>query len=89
MPGISAGSAAPSWPACYPGGGRGYSACKVKCATSRYLNRDDGRPLQSTTIDHVDITVLAPAPAWAGPASDVACPTGMSVPRRTPDGTHR
>jgi hypothetical protein len=39
-----------------------YSARKVKCATARYLNRDDGRPLQVTTIDHVDITVLAPAP---------------------------
>ena len=39
-----------------------YSARKVKCATSRYLNRDDGRPQQSTTIDHVEITVLAPPP---------------------------
>ena len=30
---------------CPPGGPR-YSARKVKCATSRYLNRDDGRPQQ-------------------------------------------
>ena len=45
-----------------------YSARKVKCATARYLNRDDGRPQQATTIDHVDITVLAPAPD-RGPAS--------------------
>ena len=29
-----------------------YSARKVKCATSRYLNRDDGRPLQSTGHSH-------------------------------------
>src|SRR6266702_3773277 len=27
-----------------------YSARKVKCATSRYLNRDDGRPQQATAI---------------------------------------
>src|SRR6266568_2294915 len=33
-----------------------YSARKVKCATSRYLNRDDGRPQQATAIDHVEIT---------------------------------
>src|SRR6266568_3905469 len=39
-----------------------YSARKVKCATSRYLNRDDGRPQQATAIDHVEITVLAPPP---------------------------
>ena len=39
-----------------------YSARKVKCATSRYLNRDDGRPAQVTTIDQVEITVLAPPP---------------------------
>jgi hypothetical protein len=39
-----------------------YSARKVKCATSRYLNRDDGRPQQATTIDHIKITVLAPPP---------------------------
>jgi hypothetical protein len=45
-----------------PGRRPRYSARKVKCATARYLNRDDGRPLQATTIDHVDITVLAPAP---------------------------
>jgi hypothetical protein len=45
-----------------PGRRPRYSARKVKCATSRYLNRDDGRPLQATTIARVDITVLAPAP---------------------------
>jgi hypothetical protein len=41
---------------------RRYSARKVKCATSRYLNRDDGRPHQVTTIDHVGITVFALPP---------------------------
>ncbi len=39
-----------------------YSARKVKCATSRYLNRDDGRPQQATAIACVEITVLAPPP---------------------------
>jgi Transposase DDE domain len=41
---------------------RRYSARKVKRATSRYLNRDDGRPFQATTIAHVAITVVAPPP---------------------------
>jgi hypothetical protein len=39
-----------------------YSARKVKCATSRYLNRDDGRPQDTTVITHVQITILAPPP---------------------------
>jgi hypothetical protein len=39
-----------------------YSARKVKCSTSRYHVRDDGRPQQATTIGHVEITVLAPPP---------------------------
>jgi hypothetical protein len=39
-----------------------YSARKVKCATSRYLNRDDGRPQQSTVITRVQITILVPPP---------------------------
>ena len=39
-----------------------YSARKVKCSTSRYHVRDDGRPQQATTIGHVEITVLTPAP---------------------------
>jgi hypothetical protein len=41
---------------------RRYSARKVKCSTSRYLNRDDGRPFQATTIADVAITVTAPPP---------------------------
>ena len=37
-----------------------YSARKVKCATSRYLNRDDGRPGASTAITAIDITIRTP-----------------------------
>jgi hypothetical protein len=36
------------------------SARKVKCATSRYLNRDDGRPHTATAITSIDITVRTP-----------------------------
>ena len=39
---------------------RRYSARKVKNATSRYLNRDDGRPAAATTITALDITVHTP-----------------------------
>jgi Insertion element 4 transposase N-terminal/Transposase DDE domain len=37
-----------------------FSARKVKCATSRYLNRDDGRPHAATAIAAIDITVHTP-----------------------------
>jgi hypothetical protein len=37
-----------------------YSARKVKCATSRYLNRDDGRPATATAITATDIAVYTP-----------------------------
>ena len=37
-----------------------YSARKVKCATSRYLNRDDGRPRAATAITSIGITVRTP-----------------------------
>jgi Insertion element 4 transposase N-terminal/Transposase DDE domain len=43
-----------------PGRRPRYSARKVKCATSRYLNRDDGRPATPTTITAIDITVRTP-----------------------------
>jgi hypothetical protein len=39
-----------------------YSARKVKCATSRYLTRDDGRPRTATTITAITITVRTPPP---------------------------
>ena len=37
-----------------------YSARKVKCATSRYLNRDDARPPTPATITAIDIAVHTP-----------------------------
>jgi hypothetical protein len=37
-----------------------YSARKVKCATSRYLNRDDGRPASLAAITAIDIVVRTP-----------------------------
>ena len=43
-----------------------FSARKVKCATSRYLNRDDGRPRAVTAITAIDITVRTPPPLGTG-----------------------
>jgi Transposase DDE domain len=37
-----------------------YSARKVKCASSRYLNRDDGRPAAPTPVTAIDILVHTP-----------------------------
>jgi len=37
-----------------------YSARKVKCATSRYLNRDDGRPAHPAAITAIDIAISTP-----------------------------
>ena len=37
-----------------------YSARKVKNATSRYLNRDDGRPTASTRVTALEITLHTP-----------------------------
>jgi hypothetical protein len=37
-----------------------YSARKVKSATSRYLNRDDGRPATPTTITAIEIAMHTP-----------------------------
>jgi hypothetical protein len=39
-----------------------YSARKVKCTTSRYLHRDDGRPAASTAITWIDIHMHTPPP---------------------------
>jgi Transposase DDE domain len=39
---------------------RRYSARKVKCATSRYLARPDGRPRTATAITAIDITLTTP-----------------------------
>jgi len=38
-----------------------FSARKVKCATSRYLNREDGRPPHPAAITAIDITISTPA----------------------------
>jgi Transposase DDE domain len=37
-----------------------YSARKVKCATSRYLTRDDGRPRAATAITAIAVTITTP-----------------------------
>jgi len=39
-----------------------YSARKVKCATSRYLHRDDGRPAASTPVTGIAIHLHTPPP---------------------------
>ena len=44
-----------------------FSARKVKCATTRYLNRNDGRPGTATTITAISIQVRPPLPC-SGPA---------------------
>jgi hypothetical protein len=46
-----------------------YSARKVKSATSRYLNRDDNRPQNPTTITAIDITFHTPPIDPAHPRS--------------------
>ena len=37
-----------------------FSARKVKCATARYLNRDDGRPAHPAAITAIDIAISTP-----------------------------
>ena len=37
-----------------------FSARRVKCATARYLNRDDGRPAHPATITAIDIAISTP-----------------------------
>jgi hypothetical protein len=37
-----------------------FSARKVKCATARYLNRDDDRPAHPATITAIDIAISTP-----------------------------
>ena len=55
-----------------------YSARKVKCATSRYLTRDDGRPRAVTAITAITVTITTPP---------LGHPGGRGVPRtfRTAD----
>ena len=63
-----------------------FSARKVKCATSRYLNRDDGRPPHPAAITAIDITISTP-PVDLGPAgpATTAAPPGRLA--RPPAGT--
>jgi hypothetical protein len=44
-----------------------YSARKVKCATSRYQYRDDGRPNTPVAITVIDISVRTPPPVDPNP----------------------
>jgi hypothetical protein len=62
-----------------------YSARKVKCATSRYLNRDDARPPTPATITAIDIAVHTPL-LEAGPLR--AC-RDRSAPRPPQPPTRR
>ena len=57
-----------------------YSARKVKCSTSRYLNRDHTRPDTPTTIIAIDITIHTPPIA---PASSRTHNTPATPPRPT------
>jgi transposase IS4-like protein/DDE family transposase len=63
-----------------------YSARKVKCATSRYLSRDDGRPRAVTTITAISVTVTTPPldPAGGRPRPHGKTParTGPQPPTR-------
>ena len=58
-----------------------FSARKVKCATSRYLNRDDGRPPHPAAITAIDITISTPP---AGPAARPDPPSTAGTPPRRP-----
>ena len=77
-----------------------YSARKVKCATSRYLSRDDGRPHTVTTITEISVTIATPPPP--GPTSkrrphrrtgtarpSAADPPPAASPRSSPASHHR
>jgi hypothetical protein len=46
-----------------------YSARKVKCATSRYLSRDDGRPRAATAITAISVTITTPPIDYPGSRS--------------------
>jgi Insertion element 4 transposase N-terminal/Transposase DDE domain len=65
-----------------------YSARKVKCATARYLNRDDGRPATATTITSIGITIRAPADRPA-PAKSTRRHCALPTSRTPQPGTRR
>lgn len=62
-----------------------YSARKVKCATSRYLNREDGRPAAATHITAIDIAVITPPLDARRPKP----PRDPNTPERTNTATRR
>ena len=60
-----------------------FSARKVKCATARYLNRDDGRPAHPAAITAIDIAISTP---WRPATSVDSDHTRITGHRRNPDG---
>jgi hypothetical protein len=64
-----------------------YSARKVKCATSRYLHRDDARPAASTTVTGIAIRMQAPPPL--DPARSVRSRRALRRPRAPRPPTRR
>ena len=66
-----------------------FSARKVKCATSRYLNRDDGRPAHPAAITAIDIAICTP-PVDLKPGRtyrDRSTPRPPRPPGRPPAGS--
>ena len=70
-----------------------FSARKVKCATSRYLNRDDGRPAHPAAITAIDIAISTPPvdlrpgrtrSTAARPGRLARPPAGTGSPRSSP-----
>ena len=57
-----------------------FSARKVKSPTSRYLNRDDGRPPTSTTLTTINITIHTPALSTA-PVRPPRTPRDRTTPQ--------
>lgn len=61
-----------------------FSARKVKSPTSRYLNRDDGRPSHTTTITTIDIDIHTPPLTTSPPrtrSSRAHTPHNRTTPR--------
>ena len=65
-----------------------YSARKVKCATARYLNRDDGRPATATNITSIGITIRTPAERPV-PAKSTRRHCALPTSRTPQPGTRR
>jgi hypothetical protein len=67
-----------------------WSTRKVKNATSRYLNRDDGRPDLPTTIIAIDIALHTPTvdASWASTVSQPDQPTHWTHQTRAGHRTH-